>query len=115
VLNVIVSFAAVSELVLSLRCITTNGVVEKRLMDDAERVYVRRCFARLSAHTHRLRLRLQLKDMDLTELPVELFPMKNVKILYVANNKLCSLPSEIAHLATLEELWVRLSKRSGAI
>jgi Leucine-rich repeat (LRR) protein len=53
--------------------------------------------------------------MDLTELPVELFPMKNVKILYVANNKLCSLPSEIAHLATLEELWVRLSKRSGAI
>jgi hypothetical protein len=34
--TVIVSFAAVSELVLSLRCNTTNGVVEKRLMDDAE-------------------------------------------------------------------------------
>jgi hypothetical protein len=45
--------------------------------------------------------------MGLTELPSELFRMKNVKKLYIANNKLCSLPSVIAHLATLEELYVR--------
>jgi Leucine-rich repeat (LRR) protein len=48
--------------------------------------------------------------MGLMEVPSELFHMKN-KFLYLANNKLCSLPSEISHLTTLEELWVRLSKR----
>jgi Leucine-rich repeat (LRR) protein len=53
--------------------------------------------------------------MGLTEVPCELFRMKNVKTLYLHDNKLCSLPSDIAHLATLEELFVRLSKRSGAI
>jgi Leucine-rich repeat (LRR) protein len=37
--------------------------------------------------------------------------MKNVKYLSLSNNKLCSLPSDIAHLTMLEELWVRLSKR----
>jgi Leucine-rich repeat (LRR) protein len=45
--------------------------------------------------------------MGLTEVPSELFHMRNVKVLYLPNNKLCSLPSEIAHLSTLEELWVR--------
>jgi hypothetical protein len=49
--------------------------------------------------------------MGLTEVPSELFRMKNVKELWLNVNKLCSLPSEIAHLTTLEELAVRLSKR----
>jgi Leucine-rich repeat (LRR) protein len=47
--------------------------------------------------------------------PSELFRMKNVKTLWLIRNKLCSLPSEIAHMITLERLIVRLSKRSGAI
>jgi Leucine-rich repeat (LRR) protein len=49
------------------------------------------------------------------EVPSELFLMKVVKTLYLYNNKLCSLPNKITHLATLEELYVQLSKRSGAI
>jgi hypothetical protein len=49
--------------------------------------------------------------MGLTEVPSELFRMKNVKGLYLDSNNLCSLPSEIAQLATLEVLYVRLSKR----
>jgi leucine-rich repeat protein SHOC2 len=49
--------------------------------------------------------------MGLTELPSELFRMKNVTHLWLNNNNLCSLPSEIAHLAMLEILYVRLSKR----
>jgi Leucine-rich repeat (LRR) protein len=61
----------------------------------------------LSHITHRL----QLRGMGLTGLPSELFRMKNVKRLYLTNNKICSLPSDIAHSATLEDLWVRLSKR----
>ncbi len=48
--------------------------------------------------------------MGLTEVPSELFRMKNVKQLWLNNNNLCSLPSEIAHLATLERLYVRFSK-----
>jgi Leucine-rich repeat (LRR) protein len=46
--------------------------------------------------------------MGLTELPSELFLLKNVKTLHVYENNLCSLPSEIAHLATLEVLYVQL-------
>jgi Leucine-rich repeat (LRR) protein len=53
--------------------------------------------------------------MDLTDVPSELFRMKNVKQLFLSINKLCSLPSEVAQLPALEELWVRPSKRSGAI
>jgi hypothetical protein len=49
--------------------------------------------------------------MCLTEVPAELFRMKNLKRLFLSNNMLCSLPSEIAHLANLEWLYVRLSKR----
>jgi hypothetical protein len=49
--------------------------------------------------------------MGLTEVPCELFRMKNLKVLYLHNNNLCSLPSKVAHLTTLEQLWVRLSKR----
>jgi hypothetical protein len=49
--------------------------------------------------------------MGLTEVPSELFRMKNVKSLWLNNNNLCSLPSDIAHLTTLEKLRVRLSKR----
>jgi len=45
--------------------------------------------------------------MGLTELPSELFRMKNLKTLWLGGNKLCSLPGEIAHLATLERLDVR--------
>ena len=48
--------------------------------------------------------------MGLTEVPSELFRMKNLKQLRLGINKLCSLPSEIAHLATLEVLSVRLLK-----
>jgi leucine-rich repeat protein SHOC2 len=47
----------------------------------------------------------------MTEVPHELIRMKNVKFLVLYNNNFCSLPSEIAHLTTLEELSVRLSKR----
>jgi Leucine-rich repeat (LRR) protein len=50
--------------------------------------------------------------MGLTEVPSELFRMKNVKELWLGSNNLCSLPSEIAQLETLETLIVRLSKRS---
>jgi hypothetical protein len=51
--------------------------------------------------------------MGLTELPSELFCMKNLKTLHLSGNDLCSLPSDIAHLTTLEQLIVRLSKRLG--
>jgi Leucine-rich repeat (LRR) protein len=47
-------------------------------------------------------------SMGLTEVPSELFCMKNLKTLYLSVNNLCSLPSEIAHLTTLEKLDVRL-------
>jgi Leucine-rich repeat (LRR) protein len=50
--------------------------------------------------------------MGLTKVPSELFRMKNVKTLYLLNNNLCSLPSEIAHLSMLDTLIVRLPKRS---
>jgi hypothetical protein len=50
--------------------------------------------------------------MGLMEVPSELFRMKNLKELDLADNMLCSLPGEIAHLTTLERLIVRLSKRS---
>ncbi len=90
---------------LILRCKTTKGVVENRFKHDAEWINVSRIFARRSALTHRLHL--QLNGMGLTEVPSELFRMKNLKSLYLSANNLCSLPSEIAHLSTLEELWVR--------
>jgi Leucine-rich repeat (LRR) protein len=48
--------------------------------------------------------------MGLTEVPLEVFRMKNVKELWLYGNKLCSLPSDIAHLAKLEALHVRLLK-----
>ena len=53
--------------------------------------------------------------MGLAEVPCELFCMKNLKTLWLGNNNLCSLPSEIAHLMKLEELWVRLAKRSDRV
>jgi Leucine-rich repeat (LRR) protein len=49
--------------------------------------------------------------MGLKEVPSELFRMTNVKKLSLHNNNLGSLPSEIAHLTTLESLYVRFSKR----
>jgi Leucine-rich repeat (LRR) protein len=53
--------------------------------------------------------------LGLTEVPSEVFRMKNVKQLWLDNNEICSLPGDVAHLITLENLGVRLSKRSGAI
>jgi internalin A len=50
-------------------------------------------------------------SMGLMELPTELFRMKNLGKLFLNNNKLCSLPSDIAHMTTLEELRVRVLKR----
>jgi hypothetical protein len=94
----------VAELI--LHCKTTKGDFEKHVGLD-EKVDVRRCFSRRSALTHRL----QLVRMGLMEVPSELFRMKNVKSLWLNDNKLCSLPSEIAHLTTLETLIVRLLKR----
>jgi Leucine-rich repeat (LRR) protein len=44
--------------------------------------------------------------MGLTEVPSELFRMKNVKALSLSNNNFCSLPSEIALMTTLEGLNV---------
>jgi hypothetical protein len=49
--------------------------------------------------------------MGLTELPSELFRMKNLMFLNLSCNMLCSLPSEIAHLTMLESLYVRSPKR----
>jgi hypothetical protein len=49
--------------------------------------------------------------MGLTEVPSELFRMEHVNTLDLYNNNLCSLPSEIALMTTLEGLYVRLSKR----
>jgi len=94
-----------------LRCKTTKGVVEKRFEHDTRVVSVSRRFARRSDLTHRL----QLDGMGLTEVPPELFRKKDVAILHLHNNNLSSLPREIAQLATLEWLYVRLSKRSGAM
>jgi Leucine-rich repeat (LRR) protein len=94
---------------LILCCQTTSGVVEKRFKRDAERVDVRRRFSGRSVLTNRL----QLWSMGLTEVPCELFRirMKNLKELHLDHNNLRLLPSEIAHLTTLERLYVRLSKR----
>jgi len=49
--------------------------------------------------------------MGLLEVPSDVFRMKSVKQLYLYNHTLCSLPSEIAQLAMLERLYVRLLKR----
>jgi hypothetical protein len=94
------AFAAVAELI--LRCETTEGVVENRVKHDAGWVSVSRRLARRSALTHRL----QLTFMGLTEVPSELFRVKNVKKLYLNNNKISSLPSGIALMTTLEGLYV---------
>jgi Leucine-rich repeat (LRR) protein len=59
--------------------------------------------------------RLQLWNMGLTEVPSEVFRMKNLKTLMLGSSNLCALPSDIAQLTTLETLGVRLSKRSCAI
>jgi Leucine-rich repeat (LRR) protein len=45
--------------------------------------------------------------MRLTAVPLELFRMTNLRSLSLFNNNLCSLPSEIAHLKSLERLTVR--------
>ena len=67
-----------------LRCKTTNGVVEKRFKDDAEVVDVSRRFACRSALTHRL----QINHMGLSEVPSELFRMKNLKQLWLEQQPL---------------------------
>jgi len=107
------SFAAVAvaEAEVVLRCKTTNGVVERRFERDADVVNV----SRDHLHVAQLSHRLQLQSLDLTEVPSELLRMKNVKELWLGSNNLCSLPSEIAHMITLELLYVRFLKRSGAI
>jgi hypothetical protein len=45
--------------------------------------------------------------MGLTDVPRELFCMKNVTRLWLSHGFLCSLPSEISLMTTLEELYVR--------
>jgi Leucine-rich repeat (LRR) protein len=94
----------VDELILC--CTTTNGVVEERVKQDANKVIVRRRLL-CTPLGSQLTFRLQLCDMGLTELPVELFRMTNVKELFLFVNSLCSLPSEFAQLTALEELGVR--------
>jgi Leucine-rich repeat (LRR) protein len=54
-----------------------------------------------------LTLCVQLWQMRLTAVPSELFRMTNLRSLSLFNNNLCSLPSEIAHLKSLERLTVR--------
>jgi hypothetical protein len=49
--------------------------------------------------------------MGVTEVPSELFRMKTVKEFNLYNNNLCSLPSEIALMTTLELFNVRLKTR----
>ncbi len=49
--------------------------------------------------------------MGLTELPTAFFRMRTLEHLYIGENNLCSLPSEIAHLIMLDTLYVRVSKR----
>jgi hypothetical protein len=49
---VVLMNVSVDELV--LRCVTNSGVVEERLEQDANKVLVRRRFARHSALTHRI-------------------------------------------------------------
>jgi leucine-rich repeat protein SHOC2 len=51
--------------------------------------------------------------MGLTEVPSELFRMKNVNNLGLGDNNLCSLPSYIAHLEMLDTLYVRRLKTRG--
>jgi hypothetical protein len=97
-----------------LRCKTTRGVVEKRFKHDTGMVDVSRCTCTsLSSLTRTWHICLQLINMGLTELPSKLFCMKNVKTLHLFNNKLCSLPSEIAHLITLDKLNVRGLRGTG--
>jgi hypothetical protein len=102
----VVSFASVTELI--LRCKRTRSVVEQSVKHDAEGVYVRdfACRFALTRRPHP-----QLASIGLTEVPSELFRLKNAKTIWLGNNNLCSLPSEIAHLPTLEKLDVRFSKR----
>jgi hypothetical protein len=52
--------------------------------------------------------------MGLTDVPSELFRMKNIKMLWLEHNNLCALPSEIAHLTTLEGLYVRRFEAMGS-
>jgi hypothetical protein len=49
--------------------------------------------------------------LGLTEVPSDLFRMKNVKDLWLDGNNLCSLPSDIALMTTLEWLAVWRLKR----
>jgi hypothetical protein len=49
--------------------------------------------------------------MSLLELPVDLFRMTHVESLVLDENKLTSLPSEIAQLTGLKELWVWAAAR----
>jgi GTPase SAR1 family protein len=49
---------------------------------------------------------LNLIYEELTDLPPELFELKNLTLLDLTGNPLCSLPSEIVRLINLQQLWL---------
>jgi hypothetical protein len=96
---------AVDELL--LRCSTTSGIVEKRVQRDSVDVSVSAAVVVASfAHTTPSSS-FQLSDMGLTEVPSDLFLLTDCEQLFLFNNCLCSLPSDIWRLTKLSMLSVR--------
>src|SRR5688572_15634064 len=49
-------------------------------------------------------IRLDLSELGLTELPLELWQLSNLQMLYLWGNQLTSVPPEIGRLSNLQEL-----------
>lgn len=49
---------------------------------------------------------LDLSGLGLTELPVELFSLTHLEILFLYNNQLTSIPETIAQLHNLQEIYL---------
>lgn len=94
-----------SELILC--CQTTSGVVERPVKHDAAVLDVS---GDLAPSLHSPSPVTKFGGMHLTELPSELFRMTNLEQLWLVDNTVGSLPSEIALLSKLELLNVRESK-----